>query len=127
MHAAIFFLGAIAATAFASPVDSNRVIWRPAAGTKPACDSASDKYIPASKISSLAEQACTAMMPGCAYPANLPKGTMCVAVMDWPLAEPKSVTMNETVMSQDGVSVASGWKAECECLRNQMSIFWSRR
>lgn len=64
-------------------------------------------------MESVLTDACTAMMPPCAHPAQLADDVVCAQVMDWRLDGPKNSTQSANVETADGNKI-SGWDVKCK-------------
>ncbi|KAI4657550.1 uncharacterized protein J4E78_005937 [Alternaria triticimaculans] len=81
--------------------------WQPASDTITTCDPASDSdkllsFTADPKLETILNNACAAMMPGCAYPDRIPTGTLCTATVDYPLNGDKNSTQDANVVGSDG-------------------------
>jgi hypothetical protein len=114
MYTRVLF-SAFLATALASPLVKRQSpktgasdSWQPAPDTTTTCDDTSDKSISFTsgpQLDTVLNDACAAMMPGCAYPDRIPTGTLCTATVDYPLDGPKNSTQNANVLNSDGTSI----------------------
>ncbi|KAL5121549.1 hypothetical protein ACEQ8H_000621 [Pleosporales sp. CAS-2024a] len=115
-------LSTLTALSLASPrvqrktakVPSSASAWTPADGYKTTCGATSDKVIgvvPGPDLDNMVNDACSAMMPPCAYPERLPEGTMCVQTFDWPLSHPVETKQTDAIKSTQG-SHESGFKVQ---------------
>jgi hypothetical protein len=88
--------------------------WQPAPGTASTCDTQSDKLISFTQgvlLSTALDNACSAMMPACAYPDRA--GTqVCKATVDYALEGPKSSVQDVNVVDAYDNKHA-GWNARC--------------
>jgi hypothetical protein len=66
--------------------------WQPTTGTKTTCDTKSMDAVGGAQLSTAINNACAAMMPGCAYPDRLPQNTFCTATVDYPIDGPMHST-----------------------------------
>ncbi|KAI4626527.1 uncharacterized protein J4E88_007935 [Alternaria novae-zelandiae] len=79
--------------------------WQPASDTITTCDPDSPKLLSFTadpKLDTILNNACAAMMPGCAYPDRIPTGTLCTATVDYPLNGDKNSTQDANVVGSDG-------------------------
>ncbi|KAI4933526.1 uncharacterized protein J4E92_003193 [Alternaria infectoria] len=79
--------------------------WQPASDTITTCDPDSPKLLSFTadpKLETILNNACAAMMPGCAYPDRIPTGTLCTATVDYPLNGDKNSTQDANVVGSDG-------------------------
>ncbi|KAI4926256.1 hypothetical protein J4E85_006548 [Alternaria conjuncta] len=79
--------------------------WQPASDTITTCDPESQKLLSFTadpKLETILNNACAAMMPGCAYPDRIPTGTLCTATVDYPLNGDKNSTQDANVVGSDG-------------------------
>ncbi|KAI4639274.1 hypothetical protein J4E93_009453 [Alternaria ventricosa] len=83
--------------------------WQPAPDTITTCDEpGSDKLLSFAadpKLETILNNACAAMMPGCAYPDRIPTGTLCTATVNYPLNGHKNSTQDANVVGSDGNSI----------------------
>lgn len=117
MHS-IILLGTYCAAAFAAPLTptfqsraGTNSTWQPAEGTTTSCDKTSDKIIGfyvGPQMETVLTNACSAMMPPCAYPDRLADDIVCAQVMDWSLDGPKTSTQSANVETAEGNKI-SGW------------------
>ena len=90
-----------------SPMTGASDSWQPASDTITTCDPASDSdkllsFTADPKLETILNNACAAMMPGCAYPDRIPTGTLCTATVDYPLSGEKNSTQDANVVGSDG-------------------------
>lgn len=79
--------------------------WQPAPDTITTCDTDSDKSLSFTadpKLETILNDACAAMMPGCAYPDRIATGTLCTATVDYPLNGHKNSTRDANAVGSDG-------------------------
>ncbi|KAI4910857.1 hypothetical protein J4E90_007113 [Alternaria incomplexa] len=81
--------------------------WQPASDTITTCDPTSDSdkslsFTADPKLETILNNACAAMMPGCAYPDRIPTGTLCTATVDYPLSGEKNSIQDANVVGSDG-------------------------
>ncbi|KAH6870388.1 hypothetical protein J4E91_009867 [Alternaria rosae] len=79
--------------------------WQPAPDTITTCDTDSDKSLSFTadpKLETILNDACAAMMPGCAYPDRIATGTLCTATVDYPLNGHKNSTQDANAVGSDG-------------------------
>ncbi|KAI4625911.1 hypothetical protein J4E80_003045 [Alternaria sp. BMP 0032] len=108
------FFSAFLATALAAPLVQRQSpktgasdSWQPASDTITTCDPTSDSdkslsFTADPKLETILNNACAAMMPGCAYPDRIPTGTLCTATVDYPLNGDKNSTQDANVVGSDG-------------------------
>jgi hypothetical protein len=117
-------LASILATALAAPTSLISPLrtreysspWKAASDTKSVCDHDTDKVLGlyvGPQVEEVVENACVAMMPGCAYPDRLGDDTMCAQVLDWELDGPKTNTQPANV-EMIGGDKAPGWDVKCK-------------
>jgi hypothetical protein len=123
MHSTLLFTTFFAAS-LASPLahyklakrDGNST-WTPAPNSETTCDTTSDKIIGLdidSRLETVLNDACAAMMAPCAYQELLPPQTICIQTTDWPLQGPVNSTQPADVLSSEGEKL-TGWDVQCKC------------
>ena len=70
--------------------------------------------IPAVQGDVIFDHACAGILPGCAYPATLPEGTMCTQTIDYKIDGPKNKTLNALVERKDNHDKLSDWAVNCK-------------
>jgi hypothetical protein len=96
--------------------------WQAALDTKSVCDHDTDKVIGlyvGPQVEEVVENACVALMPGCAHADRLNDETMCPQVMDWQLDGAKSSTQPANVEMIGGDKVP-GWDVKCKLCAGEM-------
>ncbi|PSN72368.1 hypothetical protein BS50DRAFT_607698 [Corynespora cassiicola Philippines] len=128
------FLGSLLAVAFAAPIAQNdEAGWQPAEGSVATCDKASDKIISFTvgpQKEDVLNDACAAMMPGCAYQERLASDVVCAQVLEWPLDGPKNSTQHANVEDATGNKL-SGWNVQFSVTpasqtEGSPGVFWTR-
>lgn len=121
MYATIL-LSSLLVSALGAPLVArqNDSEWQPAEGTAATCDATADKYISLvigpEQGDVIFDHACAGILPGCAYPENLPEGTFCTQTIDFKLDGPKNKTLNALVEDKNNHNKLSGWAVNCKLL-----------
>ncbi|KAF1848880.1 uncharacterized protein K460DRAFT_304457 [Cucurbitaria berberidis CBS 394.84] len=120
MHISML-LSMFIATALAAPFDQKETrstgnahdsLWKPAAGTRGLCNSASDKVISfdtGPQPETIVNNACAAMMPTCAYQEHVSHDVFCIQTVDWQLPGPKNSTQPANIEAKASNAVVNGW------------------
>jgi hypothetical protein len=121
MYTKIILCGLFAAS-LAAPLAQRQITkrdtWQPAAGSKTTCNTKSDKIIGfyvGPQLETVLNDACAAMMPGCAYQERLPPDTMCIQTVTWPLKQATKSVQSANVETKEGNKI-SGWDVQCKSL-----------
>jgi hypothetical protein len=111
MHTTILFSTFFAAS-LASPLAhylhakrAENLTWTPAPDTTTTCDTSSDKMVSLemnSKVETILNDACAAMMPVCAYQDRVPPNTVCIKTTLWPLEGPVNNTQSLDIVTPEG-------------------------
>ena len=117
MYTTLLLSGLLSA-AFAAPLVSRQSDFKAAEGTLATCDATSDKFLSLvmgpEQYDVIFDHACAGVLPGCAYPENLPEDTICTQTIDYQLTGPKNITLNALVEDKASHNKLSKWAANCK-------------
>ncbi|KAH7082617.1 hypothetical protein BKA63DRAFT_529659 [Paraphoma chrysanthemicola] len=113
---------------------SQRQTWEPATGSKTTCDKQSDKimgFYAGPQMDTVINDACAAMMPGCAYQERLDPDIMCIQTVTWPLKGPVRSVQSANVETSEGNKI-SGWDVEFSVTpapqpADSAGVFWTKK
>lgn len=90
--------------------------WTPEASFKTTCDTDAQQMISLDlepQLETVLNNACAELMPPCAYQERLPKDTMCIKSVVWPLEKAAESLQTVTVQTLEGEKNTEG-KVKCE-------------